>query len=321
MTLGPILRKRFGVPYLLDFQDPWLNDYYGRAGSPAPPGGRVKYGVARLLAHIFEPYVLRHAAAAVSVSPEYPEILKKRYPALNKNNFFVLPFGAAKEDFSLLAKFGVKQRVFDPHDGRTHWVYVGRGGGDMTFALRSFFMALHQARASHPVKYNNVSLHFIGTDYTPGMSGKKTIEPVAAECGVGDMVMEIPGRITYFEALKCLQDADVLIVPGSNDPGYTASKIYPYILAQKPLLAIFHEQSSVVDVIHSTRAGVVVTFKSDDTFETVSGRITETWFKQYPPGLYSPDWNSFEKYTAREMAGKLCKIFNYASQGSQVSLE
>src|SRR5439155_23896475 len=37
MSLGPVWRKRFGVPYLLDFQDPWLTNYY-KGNLIQPPG-------------------------------------------------------------------------------------------------------------------------------------------------------------------------------------------------------------------------------------------------------------------------------------------
>src|SRR5947209_4848059 len=44
--LGPIWKRRFGVPYVVDFQDPWLDDYYRRTGTP-PPGGKLKYAFGR----------------------------------------------------------------------------------------------------------------------------------------------------------------------------------------------------------------------------------------------------------------------------------
>ena len=42
MALGPLWRRRFGVPYILDFQDPWIQNYYNQPGAGPPPGGRFK---------------------------------------------------------------------------------------------------------------------------------------------------------------------------------------------------------------------------------------------------------------------------------------
>src|SRR5260221_72781 len=138
----------------------------------------------------------------------------------------------------------------------------------MGFALRAFFKALAAMVHKQPGLRQSLRLHFVGTDYAPAERAQKSVEPLAAEFGVADLVSEQPQRIPYFQALQCLLDADALIVPGSDDPGYTASKLYPYILARKPLLAVFHESSSVVSVLRATNAGTVVTFASEENLDS-----------------------------------------------------
>lgn len=308
MALGPRWCSRFGIPYVLDFQDPWLSDYSYGSGSK-PPGGQLKYGFSQFIARVIEPLAMRHVSHAISVSPEYPKTLLRRYLWLREEQFTVLPFGAAKQDFELLPTLNVQQKIFELNDGKQHWVYVGRGGGDMAFALRSLFQALARVREQEPQKFSNLMLHFIGTDYAPEDRARKTIEPIAVECGVDDIVQEHTQRIPYFEALQCLLDADALIVPGSDDPSYTASKIYPYILAKKPLLAIFHEKSSVVNVLESTKAGTVVTFATGDDTIKVSQAIETNWLQSIPPLKPVTDWEAFMPYTAREMTRRQCTVF------------
>jgi hypothetical protein len=333
MALGRRWLKKFKVPYVLDFQDPWRNDYYERTGT-RPPGGKFKYAFSQLQARVLEPYSVRRAAHIICVSSAYVSMLQARYPWLGEREslithhssldslFTVLPFGAAESDFEFLERSPVKQTVFNPADGKRHWVYVGACGPMMAFALRAFFTALKSAIQLQPALANGLRLHFVGTDYAPAGRTKKTVEPIAIECGVGELVSEQPARLPYFEALQCLLDADALIVPGSDDPGYTASKIYPYILAKKPLLAIFHEQSSVVDVLNKTKAGTVVAFKSGETPASVAQRILQSsWFPSVNSDLRpltsdlcvaSPatDWSAFAPYTAREMTRKLCEVFD-----------
>src|SRR5436305_9432596 len=31
MSLGPLWKRRLGIPYVVDLQDPWVNDYYARS--------------------------------------------------------------------------------------------------------------------------------------------------------------------------------------------------------------------------------------------------------------------------------------------------
>ena len=62
------------------------------------------------------------------------------------------------------------------------------------------------------------------------------------------------------------------MVFGSEEPAYTASKIYPYLLSGRPVLAVFHEKSPVVSLIRAVGGGVCVTFdEEDDRFSTGGG--------------------------------------------------
>ena len=307
--LGPRWLRRFGVPFAMDYQDPWVNEYYRGHPDVRPPGGRLKYGLADRLNLWMEPRVLHHCSGITSVSPEYPRQLRSRYRFLRPDwPVEVLPFPGDERDLNRVHTDGTRQSVFVPDDGNRHWVYVGRGGEDMHCALRGLFWALRKQERSGPGFLKNLRLHFIGTSYAAAGCGRKTVEPLAAEYALASVVQERPDRIPYSQALRCLLDAEALIVPGSDDPGYTASKIYPYILARKPLLAVFHEQSSVVEILRKTRAGTVVPFRPEQAPEDIAGRILATgWL----PNPLSPqtNWAEFEPYTARAMTARLCRFF------------
>jgi hypothetical protein len=312
MALGSRWRSRFGLPYVLDFQDPWLSDYYKHSESSQPPGGRFKYGFSQFLAQRLEPDALRHVSHIISVSPEYPKTLRQRYSWLREDQFTVLPFGAPETDFQQLPSLNVQQKIFDPNDGKRHWVYVGRGGSDMALALQALFLGIQSDRDRHPEKWNSVKLHFVGTSYAPGNRAVKTVEPIAQELGVADLVEEHPHRVAYFEALQILVDSDAILLIGSDDPGYTASKLYPCILARKPIFALFHQQSSVVNILQCCKAGQVVTFNSQDNATDLLNDVTAqlNWLLSRTKG-YQPEtnWSEFQPYTAREMTRQQCTIF------------
>lgn len=317
MTLGGHWHRRCGVPYVLDFQDPWRRE---NRVTGEKEGGSFKSRMAERTAKFLEPIALRGVSRLVSVSPAYITALCDRYSWLRETQFTVLPFGAAEKDYEVLRELHVNQEIFSK-DGKWHWVYAGAFIREMNLALRSFFAALAQAIEKEPVVRSKLKLHFIGTNYAPRERAVKMVEPIARELGLANIVEEITDRQPYFQTLQCLLDADALIVPGSDDPGYTASKIYPCILAKKPLLAIFREESSVVDVLTKTKAGTVVTFKSGDQPEVVAGRILKSgWLDSTlcsPRPMIPPtDWTAFEPYTAREMTRRLCEVFDHAANGN-----
>ena len=114
--------------------------------------------------------------------------------------------------------------------------------------------------------------------------------------------------LPFYSGLATLKAADGCIVPGSNDPAYTASKLYPYILAQKPILGIFHEQSSAVAIIEECRAGTVLTLQTP--IETVY-KVLENFLIKIQSGSWNVDtnWKAFDPYTAKEMCRKQVALF------------
>jgi len=318
MTLGAYWQQRFGIPYVLDFQDPWRSDYHRRSQPTQPPGGWLKYGVTQFLAGLCEPRALRRVSQVISVSPAYPQTLQRRYSWLRAEQFTVLPFGAPEQDFEQLSRLQIRQSIFDPQDGKRHWVYVGRGGKDMAIALRALFSAIQAERERTPDLWQSIHLHFVGTSYAPAHLAVKTVEAIAQDCGVADLVTEHTQRIPYFEAQQVLVDSDAILLIGSDDPGYTASKLYPSILARKPILAIFHAQSSVVDILRQCEAGVVVTFTGDEQPTTLIQALTPHLSQLINTSKYDQptiNWTAFQPYTAREMTRKLCHVFDQSLIG------
>jgi hypothetical protein len=73
--------------------------------------------------------------------------------------------------------------------------------------------------------------------------------PLAEKLGIEHYVTELPNRISYYHSLATLNKADALLLTGSDDPKYTASKIYPYMLLKKSVLSIFNSQSPALKVL------------------------------------------------------------------------
>jgi hypothetical protein len=113
-------------------------------------------------------------------------------------------------------------------------------------------------------------------------------------------------------------DSDALLAVGSESAHYTASKIFPCILADKPMLAIFHENSSVVRILQETRAGDLITFGNGCSVADKTEEIAELLQRilSLPRGSRPPtQWEAFEPYTVRAMTSRLAKVLDKAFAG------
>ena len=309
VVLGRLWKRRFGVPYVVDLQDPWRSDHYLELPREERP---PKFWFSYRLDKYLEPVAMRGVDGIVSVSEGYCTTLQERYPNIRPDMCRVIPFGGAEGDFEALDRMELTNPVFDKEPGVKNVVYVGRGGHDMARSAEGIFGALADGIAQRPELFGPVRMCFVGTDYASDGNGKQTFVPIAEAQGVGDRVVEQPARVEYFTALHLLREADMVVLPGSDDPAYTASKLYPYILAKRPMLAVFNEQSSVVTVLEETGAGRPVTFARETAPQELRDRIRTEWTAMLERLPYVPDtdWDAFAPYTARAMTRRQTDFFD-----------
>jgi hypothetical protein len=310
-SFGPRWRKKFGVRYVLDYQDPWINRYYERTGTP-PPGGPLKFGVSQWSARRREPDAVRNAAAIVTVSEAYRKDLTETY-GLDPARVHLLPFGASPADLSLAGKHAPKAPLIDFADGNFHHVYVGRCGADMQLTLTVLFRAFRRFLETHPEQAGRMRFHFIGTDYAPPPRGREWVVPVATAENVHAYVHEHPYRVPYFDALHYLLRADALAVVGSNDPTYSASKVFPYILARRPTLLLFHQDSLVLKFAEEVQTGVRIGFGHEPDVTQLVAQVYERWFVQGGHRAYRAfNEEKFRPFTAESLTQQLAHVFDQA---------
>lgn len=272
LALGPRWRRRFGIPYLVDLHDPWLTDYYDRPGAAAPPGGRLKFGLAQAIARRCEPRVMRGAAHIVCVSPDYSRVLRARYPDLPEDRFSVVPFAAPQHDFDSLGRLTLEPPIWGPRSARPRWLYLGRVVPAMKLPLAGLMRWLG---ATGGPSETSPALWFVGTKYLGTDHTESLVVKLAVAEDVRDQVSEHSARVPYFDGLHLLQNADAVLVIGSDDASYTASKVYSVLLAGRPVLALLHRDCAAVERLQACSNAVVIPFDSVDTPADIARRLEQ----------------------------------------------
>jgi glycosyltransferase involved in cell wall biosynthesis len=309
MALGPRWKRKFNVPFILDIQDPWRNDFYlDKLRSERPPKFFVAYTIDKWL----EARTVPHADGIIAVSQAYCDTFMQRYPSMQAEQFRVIPFGAAAYDFEVMRQYVTHVDRIVLKKDKINLVYIGRGGHDMRTALEIIFTSFSKGLSEQPKLFSKVHFWFIGTSYAPAGQGNKTIEPIAVQSAVADYVTEITDRIPYFDTLYLLNKADILIIPGSTDEGYTASKIFPYLLAKKHILAVFNRVSSVVKLLKDLAFNTVVTFNN---IEPLDAAVEDCYLHlqimlSHIDDPVLPEQTAFEPFLAESRTKEQVDFFN-----------
>jgi hypothetical protein len=311
--LGRLINARYGIPYGLDYIDPWI--YRVPDSEPALSKSRIS----RRLGYVLEPWAVRNASLITGVAPLYFDDVLRRNPHLRERIVArAMPYGASAVDFEHARNSGRKPGLFDPADGRFHFVYAGALLPMSIGALERLLEGLAHLRNETPQLYARLRMHFIGTGKSPGDENGFNVRPLAEKIGVADAVCEHPHRMPYIDVLIHLVNAGGILIVGSTEPHYSPSKIFQAIQAKRPILALMHESSTAQGVLRASGAGVSIPL-SEAALPSAS--VLAAQLQRFATRVWHPE--SFntqvvdEAYSARHSAQVLAEGLDQADAMSR----
>lgn len=228
--IGALLARRFGLPLVLEFRDPWCGNPLRRP--PTPLHARLDAALER--------FALRTAAGVVTIG----ETMSERYRARCGCPVETVRNGYDPEDFMFLcAGGGARPRAAGkaPLVAHAGTFYAGR-------SPRPFLEALARSRADGRTPLPRAL--FLGP-------GAEAILDLAASCGVADRV-EATGPLPHDACLARLARADaLLLVPGPGAATITG-KVFEYLALGRPILALATPDQEVARLLAGSAVHQVV---------------------------------------------------------------
>jgi len=301
--LGPLWRRRFGIPFVLDLHDPILPD-------DTDPRAGLKHRLGRAVSRQVEATAVPSAAALIAVSQNYLDQLERRHAAadpawLQPGRRAVVPFGFLPHDLEQVA-----QSAPQPDRAFGEIVYVGAGGPIMARSFALMCRALAQVRAQRPELLARIRISLQGTGNAHG-EGDTHLAGIARAHGLGDVVDEDPARVTYRRSIERLLAADGTLILGVDDAGYVPSKLFTYAHAKRPILAALRRESPAAAALRAMPGlGHALWFADDAEIPPGEAAGIAAAFLEAVAARHRVDRDAdLQPYSAHAMARRHAEVF------------
>lgn len=312
-VLGPGLKARHDVPFVLDYQDPWVGAWGLDVGGGHNGAPDLKSRLTRSLAMWLEPGVVRDADALTAVSARTYEDVLARVPDARPRACAAIPLGFEEADLEALRRSPRVNPHFDTRDGLVHVCYVGTVLPKGIPVLRRVLMAVAEIRRSSPSLYARLRLHFLGTSNQRDNGVAPRVLPLARELGLEEVVTEVPARLDYLDALNVQATASALLLMGSTEPHYTPSKVFPALLSRRPIVAVYHSASSVLELLHAPGVDAeVAPFTDEACLDAIVPHLVRAFGQvaSSRTAMTAPPVEAIAPWSAKALAGRLARVFD-----------
>jgi len=244
-----------------------------------------------------------------------------RYPWLDPTRMAAIPIGGDPDDFELLrrSRVALPPNALDP--SRINLSFVGTIMPRSGPLVRLVLQGLARLKQTEPEVGARIRLNFIGTSNQPGDKETFSVLPLAEAMRMIDSIQEIPQRLPYLQAIAVLARSDGLLLIGSDEAHYTASKIYPALMSGRPFLSVFHQESSSHAILRAAGGGRVHGYVPDESQETLIDDIAASLrtIVVDPASLGRANSAAYSPYEAKMIASRFSAILDDVSRNDETS--
>ena len=273
--IATLVKKRTGLPWLADFQDPWTQiDYFQHL--------RLT-GWARRRHHRMEQEVFEQADKITIVSPSWREDLME----IGARNVEVIPLGYDPDDFSAKPEIENKSRFTLTH--------LGIMGYDRNPA--GLFGVLQQMCEEVEGFREALEIRLVGQ-----------VDPSVREAyeaaGLAGNV-KLVGSVPRQQALELTRDSPILLLLLNQQPnaqGRIPGKLFEYLAARRPILCLGPTDSDVAGILAETGAGTTAAYADEVAIRSALERL----YRQFREKQLANAVNSsIDNYSIDTLTGKV----------------
>jgi len=277
--VGLYLKRATGLPWIVDLRDPWTQNPF----ISYPTDWHLKQN------QVWESQVFQRADRIISVTPKMTQDFLGLYGETMSPKICTIPNGFDPEDF-------YREDFVRIPDKKLRFVYVGS-----LYGLQrpdNFLMSVDCLVRERKIPEDHLCVEFIGTD------------------GVGSLALykdrawlqHTPQR-SHRDAVNSMLNASVLLLLVPREGQYIHSgKLFEYLGASRPILALAPLDSEASQIIQAAKAGVVV---PPDDQKAISDAVMQ-FYSEWKNGVLQvvPNPEIVASFDRRQLTHKLACLLD-----------
>lgn len=268
--VGYKIAKKLQLPLILDYRDLWL-------GKP-----EISFFSAwhKKFARKWEARVLQFASKIIINTNRACDRIKKLYPQVDPQKFQVIYNGFDSKDFNKDIKNETDKIIF---------TYTGGFYGERT--PQYFLEALADMQLP-----DNVVFRFVGNYFSQ-------MQQLFDNCGQKQHLQLIP-QVNHQKSVQYLLKSNylMLFIAKRDSEIVIPAKVFEYLAARRPILAMIPPQGEAAEIISKHQAGYICPI---DAISAIQKNIEKLIYSENDFGLDKQCYNS---YSRKYLTGQLAKL-------------
>jgi hypothetical protein len=244
--IGLWLSRITGVPFVADYRDPWSSNPFATFPSPAH----------RILSRWLDRAAMRAADMVTTTTERMTDELRELGGNTEPEKFHTIWNGFDRPDFLPRQSHNRGAQLVISHIGSLYGLRQADG----------FLSVVDALVTSGRIEADHLRVSFVGTGDagTGRYEGRPWVERVEHVC--------------HGEAIRRMCEADylVLLVP-SQSLSQVPGKLFEYLAAERPIIAIAPPDSSAAHIVKCARAGVVISPDEAGSLSSLLLSIYVSW--------------------------------------------